>query len=283
MTHAQAVTDAEVEITIFISCFNEEAFVTDTIQNVTHALQAAGHTHEIIVVDDASRDNSVQKVRAYLESHPEQPIRLVQNKHNRGLANNYVEAAFLGRGKYYRLCCGDDSEAPEALLTIFEYLGVADIIVPYQNEQGMTGRSLGRRWLSRTFTWLVNQISGYNLKYYNGLAVHLRYNVMRWHPCSYGFGFQADILTRLLDEGASFVQVPRFGSERKGGASTALSMRNILSVSHTLLELAIRRLRRFLYGRTMPKPMEYRANLPGRNPRNQPPDTTAAPGTVRPE
>jgi hypothetical protein len=106
---------------------------------------------------------------------------------------------------------------------------------------------------------------------------------MRWHPCSYGFGFQADILTRLLDEGASFVQVPRFGSERKGGASTALSMRNILSVSHTLLELAIRRLRRFLYGRTMPKPMEYRANLPGRNPRNQPPDTTAAPGTVRPE
>jgi hypothetical protein len=36
-------------------------------------------------------------------------------------------------------------------------------------------------------------------------------------------------------------------------------MRNILSVGHTLLELAIRRLRRRLYGRSMPKPVEYPA------------------------
>ena len=44
----------------------------------------------------------------------------------------------------------------------------------------------------KTFTFLVNLISGYHLKYYNGMAIHLRYNVMRWHPSSYGFGFQAD-------------------------------------------------------------------------------------------
>jgi hypothetical protein len=79
---------------------------------------------------------------------------------------------------------------------------------------------------------------------------------MRWHPSSYGFGFQADILTRLLDEGASYMQVISSGNDRKGGASTALSFRNILSVSHTLIELIIRRFRRLLYGRTMPKPVE---------------------------
>ena len=281
--HPQDATGAEVDITIVVSCYNEEAFITDTIENVINALMATGHSYEIIVVDDASRDNSVQKIQEYIKSHSEHPIRLVQNKLNRGLANNYVEAAFLGRGKYYRLCCGDDSEAPEALANLFKYLGVADIIVPYQNDNGMTGRSLSRRWLSKTFTGLVNLISGYNLRYYNGLAVHLRYNVMRWHPSSYGFGFQADILTRLLDEGASFVQVPRFGTERKGGASTALSMRNILSVGHTLLELAIRRVRRLLYGRTMPKPVECPAILPGESPRNQTLDAAGAAGTARPE
>ena len=256
MTHARAATDAEVEITIVISCFNEEAFITNTIQNVTQALQTTGHTYEIIVMDDVSRDNSVQKVQAYIESHPEQRIRLVQNKLNRGLANNYVEAAFLGRGKYYRLCCGDDSEAPEALLNIFEQIGGADIVVPFQNQDGVMGKTPMRKRLSKTFTFLVNLISGYRLKYYNGMAIHLRYNVMRWHPSSYGFGFQADIITRLLDEGASYVQVPAFGTDRKGSASTALTVRNILSVGHTLLELAIRRFRRWLYGRTMPKPVE---------------------------
>ena len=102
----------------------------------------------------------------------------------------------------------------------------------------------------------MNLISGYNLKYYNGLAIHLRYNVMRWHPSSYGFGFQADILTRLLDEGASYIQIASAGIDRKGSGSTALTMRNFLSVTHTLLELAIRRLRRALYGRMMPRPRE---------------------------
>jgi glycosyltransferase involved in cell wall biosynthesis len=260
--HPDNSADAEVEITILVSCYNEEAFITDSIENVIYALKAAGRSFEIIVLDDVSRDNSVQKVQDYIKSHPGYPIRLVQNKTNRGLANNYVEAAFLGKGKYYRLCCGDDAESPEALANIFKYIGVADIVVPYQNQNEIIGKSPGRRFLSKTFTFLVNLISGYKIKYYNGMAVHLRYNVLRWHPSSYGFGFQADILTRLLDEGASFVQVRSFGADRKGGASTALTVRNTLSVCHTLLELAIRRIRRFLYGGTMPKPVEYPAILP---------------------
>jgi len=254
----------EIDITIFISCYNEEDFIVNTIVNVTNALKAAGRSYEVIVVDDVSRDASVARVREYVAKHPAEPVTLKVNPANRGLANNYVEAAFLGRGKYYRLCCGDDSEAPDALLNIFKHLGVADIIVPCQNQDQVAGKPPGRRWLSRTFTFLVNLISGYHLKYYNGMAVHLRYNVMRWHPSSYGFGFQADILTRLLDEGASYIQVTSYGNDRKPGASTALSLRNILSVCHTLLELAIRRFRRLLYGRTMPKPVEI---FPANNPK----------------
>jgi glycosyltransferase involved in cell wall biosynthesis len=250
-------TDAEVEITVVITCYNEEEFITNTIENVIRALKTTPHSFEIIVVDDVSRDHSVERIRDYMKNHPEHPVRFVENEVNRGLANNYIEAAFLGRGKYYRLCCGDDSEAPEALMHIFKHIGVADIIIPCQNQDKILGKSRGRRFLSKTFTFLVNHVSGYHIKYYNGMAVHLRYNVLRWHPSSYGFGFQADILTRLLDEGASFVQVESFGTDRKGDASTALQIRNILSVGHTLLELAIRRLRRFLYGRSMKKPVEF--------------------------
>lgn len=130
------------------------------------------------------------------------------------------------------------------------------MVISYQNQDEVTGKTMSRKLISKTFTRLVNFISGYNLKYYNGLAVHLRYNVLRWHPSSYGFGFQADIITRLLDEGASYVQIASSSIDRKGSASSALTMRNFLSVGHTLLELAIRRVRRLLYGRTMPKPVE---------------------------
>ena len=248
--------DGEIDITVVVTCYNEEAFIIDALDNVTSALRGSGRSYEVIVIDDVSKDNSVQKIREYVSAHPDLPIILKANQTNRGLANNYVEAAFLGRGKYYRLCCGDNPEPNEALVNAFKHIGMADIVIPYQKQETVVGKSPSRKALSETFTFLVNLISGYNLKYYNGLAIHLRYNVMRWHPSSYGFGFQADILTRLLDEGASYVQIPSIGIDRKGSGSTALNMRNILSVTHTLLELSIRRLRRTLYGRTMRKPVE---------------------------
>jgi len=87
------------------------------------------------------------------------------------------------------------------------------------------------------------------LKYYNGLAVHLRYNVMRWGPYSFGFGFQAELITRLLDEGATYVEIPVEATHvEKDARASAINMRNILSVMHSLLELVVRRIRRQTYG-----------------------------------
>ena len=255
-TAINAVNDDDPDITVIVTCYNEEALIAATLTNVTGALEEVGRSYEIIVVDDVSTDASVAKVREYMETHPSLPIRLKTNTVNLGLATNYIDTAFEARGKYYRLCCGDDAEPKEVLIKIFRHIGRADIVIPYQNQREVRGKSYFRKFLSNTFTLLVNFIGGYKIKYYNGLAIHLRYNVMRWHPSSYGFGFQADMITRLLDEGASYVQIGSSSIDRKAGGSSALTLRNLLSVTHTLLELAIRRVRRALYGRTMPKPRE---------------------------
>lgn len=249
---------SDIEITVVITCFNEADLISSTLDNVSGALRESGRTHEIIVVNDASSDRSAEVIGTYIEKHPDANIALRNNLRNRGLANSYIDTAFLGRGRYYRLCCGDDAESKEVLANLFRHIGDADIIIPYQDQSQVEGKSVIRKMLSRTFTFLVNGVSGYNIRYYNGLAIHLRYNVMRWHPNSYGFGFQADMLTKLLDEGATYVQIPSTSVDRKGGGSTAVSLRNILSVGHTILELLIRRIRRAIYGKSMTKPVELK-------------------------
>lgn len=249
---------SDIEITVVVTCFNEEDLISSTLDNVSAALRESGRTHEIIVVNDASSDRSAEVVGTYMEKHPDAHIILRNNPRNRGLANSYIDTAFVGRGRYYRLCCGDDAEPKEVLTNLFRHIGDADIIIPYQDQSLVQGKSGFRKMLSRIFTALVNGVSGYDIKYYNGLAIHLRYNVMRWHPNSYGFGFQADMLTKLLDEGMTYVQIPSTSVDRKGETSTAVSMRNILSVGHTLLELAIRRIRRAIYGKTMVRPVELK-------------------------
>jgi glycosyltransferase involved in cell wall biosynthesis len=239
---------APVDLTVFVSCYNEKDFVVSAIETVRDALNEIGTiSYETIVVDDCSKDGSSETVKNYIVAHPDERIVLRTNKINRGLAQNYFDVAFIGKGKYYRLICGDDAEPKETMLAVFREIGQADMIIPYYvaNE----GKSLYRRSLSNVYVGLVNLISGFRLHYYNGLAVHLRYNVMRWHPNTRGFGFQADIICMLLDQGFSYKEVPVISIERRVQGSNALTFKNALSVAHTLVDLIFRRLANLVYRR----------------------------------
>lgn len=235
----------EFDLTLFVACYNEEANIVDTLDTLIAALRECNLTWEILIIDDGSRDHSVEMVRQYIEAHPQTPITLKVNGTNKGLAQNYIEGAFLGRGKYYRLVCGDNVEPKETFVKIFKQIGAADMLIPYHVV--CPGRSRGRVVLSRVFTKLVNFITGYRLHYYNGMAVLMRYQVMRWHTNYHGFGFQADMVTRLLDQGFSWIEIPVAGQERKAGASKALTLKNLLSVSHMFLDLIIRRIAKIMY------------------------------------
>ena len=236
-----------LDLTVFVSCYNEAPYIVATIEAVTESARAAGLSFEILVIDDGSRDESPRLVAEYIGAHPAENVILRVNRINKGLAQNYMDGAFLGRGKYYRLICGDNAEPRESIIAVFKAIGQADIIVPYYTSS--EGKGLRRRLISSVYTGIVNLVTGNRLHYYNGLAVHLRYNVMRWHPNTRGFGFQADILCLLIDLGFTYVEVPIITIEQRRGASNALTFRNFLSVSHSLVEIANRRLSNWIYRR----------------------------------
>jgi glycosyltransferase involved in cell wall biosynthesis len=240
-----SVDPQEKDITFFIACYNEEENITATLDTLLAALEEVPCSWEILVNDDASHDRSVAVVQQYIKDHPGLPIRCLVNTQNKGLAQSYIDGAFQGKGRYYRLVCGDNVEPKETFVALLQHLGEADMVIPYHVE--VRGKSLGRRLLSKTFTWMVNRISGHRLQYYNGMAIHLRYNVMRWHTNSRGFGFQADLITRLLDQGFRYIEVPVVAQERTKGSSKALTVKNLLSVTHTLLDLFIRRAGKIIY------------------------------------
>jgi Glycosyl transferase family 2 len=234
----------QVDLSLFVSLYNEEEFIAETLDRTCIALQELGGvSFELIVVDDCSTDRSVALVKEFIGRHPDDAVILRCNRKNRGLSQNYVDHAFFGIGTYYRLVCGDTSESVEMMKRIYSAIGSADIIIPYYPES-VTGKSLIRRIISKTFVAVINVVTWQNIHYYNGLPVHRRFHVMRWHPTSRGFGFQADILCMLLEQGYTYKEVPVLVTERKLVNSTALSWSNLLSVTHTILNIFIRRLAR---------------------------------------
>lgn len=247
----------ECDLTIGVTCYNEAPYIVDTIKALVEAVESTGRSFEVIVVDDCSKDDSSERVREYLAANPAKPVRLVVNQKNRGLANNFMDIAFAGKGRYYRLSCGDNPESVEALKHIFSHIAVADMVIPYQRQEEVVGKSFARRNISRLYTWLVNMLSGNDILYYNSLPILPRYYVMRYPPISYGFGFQADLVTKLLEQDITYVQIRHRGVvDRKGAQSTSISMRNLLSVVHTFVEISIRRLRRAIYGKDMTRARE---------------------------
>jgi glycosyltransferase involved in cell wall biosynthesis len=226
-------------LTLFVACYNEEENIIASLEAIAAAVARFSWTWEVIVIDDASTDHSVPLIKEYMCSHPEYPILLVVREINQGLAQNYIEASFLGRGKYFKLVCGDNVETSQQLIDLFKRIGEADLLIPYHIDT--SSRSLFRRSLSRLFTITVNLISGYNIGYYNGNGVQLRYSIMRLNTNFRGFDYQADLILRQLEQGRTYVQIPVVAGERAAGKSKAISLKNICSVLHFFVNIAIRR------------------------------------------
>lgn len=242
-------------ITFVVACYNEEANIEATLDCLLAACRQRDLPYEILVMDDGSRDSSQAIIKRYADSHPECPIRIHVNHRNMGLGYNYFEGAFIARGEYYRLVCGDNVEPLETFLTVLDNVGTADVVAFFYPE--VPGKARWRLAMSRLYTRMVDFLCGYKVNYYNGLAIHRRYNVMRWNSQKSGFSFQADLLVRVLDTGATIKQVSLKAHERTDGKSTAYSIKNILSVTHFVVEIMARRLvSALLYKSAVPHPSE---------------------------
>jgi glycosyltransferase involved in cell wall biosynthesis len=236
--------DETKDVSFFVPCLNEEQHVAATINRLASVSTGLGLTYEILVFDDGSKDRTVGVVEEFQATHPDVLVRLFVNKVNQGVARNFIEAAFQGRGRHFRLVNGDDVEPDETLRAILEQLGKADIIIPYHTK--VEGRPWLRKVISKTYTRLVNLVSGRHLNYYNGLPLFRRRDVMRFHVEATGLGYQAEFLLRLLQENRTYLQIPLTATDREG--SVALSARNFVSVGYSLFKILMRRIRKAMFG-----------------------------------
>lgn len=236
-----------VYCTFFVPCLNEEKNIVHTINSIIKSAESCKlESYEILINDDCSSDKTYFVVENYIKENPNVLIRLNSNKIVMGLGFSFAECSYIAKGKYYMMISGDGSISNQAIESVLLELGKADIIIPYWGNKDPRGFS--RATLSYLFSSLVNLLSGEKIKYYNGNVGHIRTNVMRWHSETYGFAYQAEIITRLLLEtDAKYLEVPVQFFDRKEGVTSAFKLKNILSITHSLINILLRRVRQFLF------------------------------------
>ena len=146
-------------LSVFVACFNEEENISATLDNVRDALANVNINAELIIIDDASIDQSPALISEWVARNSQLRCCYLQQSSNRGLAANFLTASGLAQGEWFRMVCGDDVEPRDTLRAIFARLGEADIILPYHIE--CPGKAVGRKLISTCYTMLVNVFSGH--------------------------------------------------------------------------------------------------------------------------
>ncbi len=220
-------------ISVIVPAYNEEKNLSNTISAIKTAIVEKFSSYEIIIIDDGSSDKT-----AFISdelSQRDSKIRVLHNPKNMGFGYNYRMGVRLATKDYVALVPGDNEILGDSVKEIFSLVGKADMVLPYHENPAV--RPLLRRFLSKTFTIILNLLFGNKIKYYNGPVVHKREVVTKVPMTTDGFAFQVEILTRLLKEGHSYVEVGMKIRKREYGRSKAFSFRNIFSVLKTIARL----------------------------------------------
>lgn len=90
-------------ITVAIPVFNRAHLVGQTIESV---LNQSFQDYDLLVVDDASSDNTVEVVKNYVNHDPR--IKLIVNEKNLGLTRNWNRCLELAQGPLVQILLSDD-------------------------------------------------------------------------------------------------------------------------------------------------------------------------------
>lgn len=220
-------------VSVIIPALNEEGNLAATVETVLKAIGNRFADYELLVFDDGSTDRTgaIADALASGNSH----IRVIHNPQNMGFGYNYNRGVELACMDFVTMFPGDNEIPGEAIRTILDAVGQADIVVPYISTPAV--RSGSRRVISAAFVALVNLLFGLRLRYFNGPCVHRRALLQSVPMKTHGFAYMAAILVRLIRSGASYVEVPMPLQARQHGRSKAFKPKNIVSVLSTLAQL----------------------------------------------
>ena len=218
-------------LSVIIPAYNEAENILDTLENVTTAFAPLELPHEILVIDDGSRDATASLVREHLARFP--GVRLIQNERNLGFGASYRRGVDSAALAYIVMVHGDNAWGWATLREFFSRTGDADVIIGFTRDM-LSSRSWTRTVISKTFTLLVNLITWRHLRYYNGLQIHQAAILKSLRIESHGYGFQAEVLVKALRLAPSYVEVPMDLIEREKGVSKDFPVKNFVDVWRTL-------------------------------------------------
>ncbi len=139
-------------VSIVIPCYDEASNLqSGALERVATYVESHDFCHEVLIVDDGSRDDSAERVARFAADHPR--FRLLREPH-RGKAGAVIAGVLAATGEYVLFCDMDQATPVEELERFLPYLhGSYDVVIGSRS-RWRAGAPLIRQLMARGFVLL---------------------------------------------------------------------------------------------------------------------------------
>lgn len=148
------------KFSIVIPAYNEADKIVPSLTQVISFMRNFSESFEIIVVDDGSKDSTVELVRNYMKEHKE--IKLIENSH-KGKGPAVWTGMMAANGNFIYMADADFSTPIEELKKFYNWVEEHDYDIAIASREGIGSNRVNepfyRHFMGRVFNFYVQMLA----------------------------------------------------------------------------------------------------------------------------
>lgn len=211
-------------VSIVIPSYNEQANLPKTLMVLTDRLDSLGVTYELLLVDDASHDETGRIIDEWAGRLPR--VRAFHHAQNRGLGGGFLTGIQNARGERFMLIPADLAMDVRDLERYFQAAQRADVVVGMRSSKA--DYSVVRRMISWFNITLIRVLFGMPEKQFQYISLYRMklFREIRVEYTSSAFFF-AEVLIKARALGYSLTQIEVNYIPRQAGRATGANPRAV--------------------------------------------------------
>jgi dolichyl-phosphate beta-glucosyltransferase len=201
-----------VDLSVVVPCFNEESRLSRSLSVALAYLEGDGRSYEVILVDDGSRDCTLELIRAAERRHP--AVRGVAVSTNRGKGRALAEGVAVSSGGLVLISDADFSAPIEELPKLEAAIAAgADVAIGSRAKRGAreVDQPVHRRLMGKSFNLAVQALllpglwdTQCGFKLFRGQVARDLFGRLRTD----GFAYDVEVLYEARRSGWEVIEVP---------------------------------------------------------------------------
>jgi glycosyltransferase involved in cell wall biosynthesis len=226
-----------MQLSVLVPAYNEGPRLEAAVRALEEYLRPAGYDFEVVIVDDASTDDTADVARRLAETHGR--VKVLRHEANQGPCSGLKTGPSVAAGEWLLLLPVDLAIPLGDIDVLWRMREDAAIVLGYIADPG--ARSRWRRFQSAVYTRLINTLFRLDLRQVNYVALYRTEMLRGLALRSSGVALHAEILVRARDAGHRIRQVglgyvPRSQGPARGGRPSV-----VIKTLREIVRLALRR------------------------------------------